>query len=113
MEVLGTEEIEFRDQKKYKLFIENDPFFYWKKIKMREQEIYYLQPISFGYFFHILAHDHGIKIPELETKREVADYDEFYVTYKLRNNVYVKVIIETEEIYTKQIEVTIWLFFFW
>ncbi len=114
MEVLTeNEEIELRDQKKYKLFIENDPFFYWKKIETHGKEIYYLEPISFGYFFHVLCHDHGICIKELEQKREVADYDIIYVTYRLKNNVYVQVFVETNEIYTKEIEVTIYLFFFW
>ncbi|MGC9079762.1 MAG: hypothetical protein ACP5G1_03440 [Nanopusillaceae archaeon] len=112
MEVLENEEIELKEEKEYSFKIENNPFFSWKKIESYGQELYYLEPMSHGFLFYILEHDKGIRIPEFEGKRKVIDYDAIYVTYKVRN-IYVQVFIFTTDIYEKDINITIKLFFFW
>lgn len=104
-------EIEYRGEKRYKFSIKNDPFFSWDKAIKRK--VYYLKPESFNYFFYILAHDYGIKVKELEAKKQIVDYGFFYVTYKLRNDVYIRVFIETKDPYEQNINVSIWLFFYW
>ncbi len=110
MEVM-EEKIEFREEKEYKFLVKNDSNFKWEKSPNRE--IYYLSGDLINYFLYVICHDEGKCIPELRYKKEIVDYGFFYTTYRLTNNTYVQIFIETDNPEEEEINVTIWLFFFW